>query len=418
MQNMVLSQRTEPQFSQPVRQIVLMLIVLGLTAALGVLVFPTVEKIFLASPYLKIFILFVFFVGVVACFWQVLTLIACVNWIEGFALDRPGHEFTKAPRLLAPLAAMLSERRARRALTSTSTRSILDSVSQRIEEQRDLTRYLINLLIFLGLLGTFFGLATVVPAVVDTIRSLAPKEGQSAMASFDELMHGLEGQLGGMGTAFGSSLLGLSGSLVVGLLELLASHAQNRFYRELEEWLSSITKLGVTGVDPEEALTAANVLMVIGQTAEQIDQLRDVVEQGAARSGETEQRIVELAELLAAQKPVQVDNGLLQRIAEGQEKMAALLAAPAPRAEGMDRALLERIALSQERVAAALQTRAQEGTGGLDAETRARLRSIDTQVLRILEDLGAGRQDLVTEIRQDIAGLADALRAMAARGRY
>ncbi|MFO1141741.1 MAG: biopolymer transporter ExbB [Amaricoccus sp.] len=421
---MVLSQRTEPQFSQPVRQIVLMLIVLGLTAALAVLVFPTVEKIFLASPYLKIFILFVFLIGVLACFWQVLTLIASVNWIEGFALDRPGHEFTKAPRLLAPLAAMLSERRARRALTSTSTRSILESVSQRIEEQRDLTRYLINLLIFLGLLGTFFGLATVVPAVVDTIRSLAPKEGQSAMASFDTLMHGLEGQLGGMGTAFGSSLLGLSGSLVVGLLELFASHAQNRFYRELEEWLSSITKLGVTGVDPEEALTAANVLMVIGQTAEQIDQLREVVEQGATRSGETEQRIIELAELLAAQKPVQVDNGLLQRIAEGQEKMAALLAAQpaptqAPRAEGMDRALLERIALSQERVAAALQARAQEGGGsGLDAETRARLRSIDTQVLRILEDLGAGRQDLVTEIRQDIAGLADALRAMAARGRY
>ena len=124
------------------------------------------------------------------------------------------------------------------------------------------------------------------------------------MASFDTLMHGLEGQLGGMGTAFGSSLLGLSGSLVVGLLELFASHAQNRFYRELEEWLSSITKLGVTGVDPEEALTAANVLMVIGQTAEQIDQLRDVVEQGATRSAETEPRIVELGEILAAQKPV------------------------------------------------------------------------------------------------------------------
>jgi hypothetical protein len=417
---MVLTHRTEPQFSQPVRQIVMMLIVLGLTAALGVLVFPTVEKIFLASPYLKIFILFVFFVGVVACFWQVLTLIACVSWIEGFALDRPGHEFTKAPRLLAPLAAMLSGRAARRGLTSSSTRSILESVGTRIEEQRDLTRYLINLLIFLGLLGTFFGLATVVPAVVDTIRSLAPKEGQSAMASFDTLMHGLEGQLGGMGTAFGSSLLGLSGSLVVGLLELFASHAQNRFYRELEEWLSSITKLGITGVDPEEALTAANVLMVIGQTAEQIDQLREVVEQGATRSAETERRIAELGEIIAAQKPVPVDNGLLERIAAGQEKMAALLAA-GPRAEaGHDRALLERIALAQERVAGALAARHAEGAGGggIDAETRARLRSIDTQVLRILDDLSAGRQDLVTEIRQDIAGLAEALRSMAARGRY
>ena len=415
LQKMVLAHRTEPQFSQPVRQIVMMLVVLGLTVAIAVLIYPTVQAIFVATPYLKIFILLVFVVGVLACFWQVLTLIASVSWIEGFALDRPGHEFTKAPRLLAPLAAMLSERRARRALTSTSTRSILDSVGTRIEEQRDLTRYIVNLLIFLGLLGTFFGLATVVPAVVDTIRSLAPKEGQGAMESFDALMGGLEGQLGGMGTAFGSSLLGLSGSLVVGLLELFAGHAQNRFYRELEEWLSSITKLGITGVDPEEALTAANVLTVIGQTAEQIDQLREVVEQGAARSAETEARVVELAEILAAQKPVAVDNGLLERIAAGQERMASLLATPRP--DGHDRALLERIALAQERVATALDERDDDG-GGIDAETRARLRSIDTQVLRILEDLSAGRQDLVTEIRQDIAGLAEALRALVARGRY
>ncbi|HRO11744.1 biopolymer transporter ExbB [Amaricoccus sp.] len=416
---MVLSQTAEPHFSQPVRQIVLMLIVLGLTAALAVLIFPVVQEIFLASPYLKIFILLVFFVGVLACFWQVFTLITSVSWIEGFAIDRPGHEFTRPPRLLAPLAVLLSGRRARRSLTSTSTRSILESVATRIEEQRDLTRYIINLLIFLGLLGTFYGLATVVPAVVNTIRSLAPQEGQSAVDSFDSLMHGLEGQLGGMGTAFGSSLLGLSGSLVVGLLELFASHAQNRFYRELEEWLSSITKLGVTGVEPEEALTAANVLTVIGQTAEQIDQLREVVEQGVARSAETETRIGELATLLARPPAPAVDNALLERIAAGQERMVQLLAAQ-PRGEGHerhDRLLLERIAQAQERMVAVLGARDEEG-GGIDAETRSRLRSIDTQVLRILEDLSAGRQDLVTEIRQDIAGLAEALRQVAARGRY
>jgi len=384
---MALISQAEPQFSQPVRQIVMMLVVLGLTAAVAVLIFPTVMQIFLASPWLKIFILLVFVIGVLACFWQVFTLISSVSWIEGFALDRPGHEFTKAPRLLAPLASMLSERRARRALTSSSTRSILETVATRIEEQRDLTRYIISLLIFLGLLGTFYGLATVVPAVVDTIRSLAPQEGQSAMVAFDGLMRGLEGQLGGMGTAFGSSLLGLSGSLVVGLLELFASHAQNRFYRELEEWLSSITKIGIAGVEPEEALTAANVLTVIGQTAEHIDALRETVELGVQRAAETEARIGELARLLAAPPPPPVDN-----------------------------ALLERIAASQERVATMLEARGQE-TGGMDAETRARLRSIDTQVLRILEDLAAGRQDLVAEIRQDIAGLTEALRAAAARGR-
>jgi hypothetical protein len=387
---MELRHRAEPQFSQPVRQIVMMLIVLGLTAAVAVMLFPKIGQIFLASPYLKIFIVFVFFIGVAACFWQVVTLISAVNWIEGFAVDRPGHEFTQAPRLLAPLASLLANRRARKSLTSSSTRSILETVATRIEEQRDLTRYIISLLIFLGLLGTFYGLATVVPAVVDTIRSLAPKEGQSAMESFDNLMGGLEGQLGGMGTAFGSSLLGLAGSLVVGLLELFASHAQNRFYRELEEWLSSITKLGIAGVEPEEALTAANVLTVIGQTTEQIDALRAVVEQGTARSADMETKLAALVDLLAAPKP-----------------------APPP---AVDNAMLERIAVAQERVAALIESRDAEA-GGLDAETRARLRSIDIQVLRILDDLAAGRQDLVTEIRQDIAGLADALRAVAARGR-
>jgi len=385
---MAFSQQTDPQFSQPIRQIVMMLIVLGLVIAGSWLIYPAVAPVFLASPYLNGFIFFVFVVGVAACFWQVFTLVASVSWIENFVVDRPGHEFTKAPRLLASLAALLSQRRARRALTASSSQSILDSVGTRVEEQRDLTRYLINLLIFLGLLGTFYGLATVVPAVVDTIRSLAPQEGQSAIEVFDNLMSGLEEQLSGMGTAFASSLLGLAGSLVVGLLELFASHAQNRFYRELEEWLSSITKIGLVGIEGEEALTAANVLAVIGQTAEQIDGLREVVEQGVARTAQTETRLSELAEVLAAPQPAPVDN-----------------------------ALLERIAASQERVAALLEARDEDG-GGMDAETRARLRSIDTQVLRILEDLAAGRQDLVTEIRHDIAGLTEALRAAAGQRRY
>ena len=291
-------------------------------------------------------------------------------------------------------------------------------MATRIEEQRDLTRYIINLLIFLGLLGTFYGLATVVPAVVNTIRSLAPQEGESAAQGFDALMQGLEGQLGGMGTAFGSSLLGLSGSLVVGLLELFASHAQNRFYRELEEWLSSITKIGVTGVDPEEALTAANVLTVIGQTAEQIDQLREVVEQGVDALGGDRG-----ADRRAGGAPRRAEGGRRSttRSSSASPPGRSGWRSSSPRSRGQDghdRVLLERIAQAQERMVAALGAREDDGGGGIDAETRARLRSIDTQVLRILEDLSAGRQDLVTEIRQDIAGLAEALRAVAARGRY
>lgn len=379
--------RAEPQFSQPVRQIVMMLVVLGLTIAGGILIYPTVAGVFLASPYLNGFIGLVFLIGVAACFWQVTTLIASVSWIEGFAIERPGHDFTRAPQLLASLAALLSERRARKALTSTSTRSILDSVATRLDEQRDLTRYLINLLIFLGLLGTFYGLATVVPAVVETIRSLSPQEGEGAIEVFDNLMSGLEGQLSGMGTAFASSLLGLAGSLVVGLLELFCGHGQNRFYRELEEWLSSITKLGVAGIDREEPLSAEALFSVMEQTTLQIDGLREVVEQAVARSARVETRL---------------------------EALVAALADPQTRAAERD--ILERMVVAQEKVAAMLAARDEE-TGRLDAETRARLRSIDTQVLRILEDMAAGRQELVSEMRQDSASLAEALRAFGARSR-
>ncbi|TPE53857.1 biopolymer transporter ExbB [Amaricoccus solimangrovi] len=373
-----------PRFSQPVRQIVMMLIVLGLVAALAVLLFPQVKPVFLASPWLNGFIGCVFVIGVASCFWEVGTLIASVSWIEGFALDRPGHEFTKAPGLLAPLAAMLSERRARRALTSTSSRSILDSVATRLDEQRDLTRYLINLLIFLGLLGTFYGLATVVPQVVNTIRSLAPEPGQDAVNVFDRLMSGLEGQLGGMGTAFASSLLGLAGSLVVGLLDLFTGHGQGRFYRELEEWLSSITKVGLPGMEGDE-VNAGNVLAVLEHTAGQIESLREMIERMVARAEESDARVSALAEAMAA-----------------------------PEARAADRAVMERIAAAQERVASLLSAR-DEDTGRLDAETRARLRSIDTQVLRILEDLSAGRQDLVTEMRQELATLTEALRHLGPR---
>ena len=378
---MIQDRRTEPQFSQPVRQIVMMLIVLGLASAVAILLYPTISGVFLASPYLNSFIVFVFLIGVGACVWQVMALIAAVSWIEGFAGDRPGRG--RAPTMLAPLAALLAERRSRQALSSGSTRSILDSVATRIEEQRDLTRYLINLLIFLGLLGTFYGLATVVPAVVETIRSLAPKEGDSAVTVFDNFMSGLEGQLAGMGTAFASSLLGLSGSLIVGLLDLFSSHGQNRFYRELEEWLSSFTKLGITGVDADEALTPAALLGVIEQTALQIDQLREVVERATARAEETDMRIEALAGLIASPERLEESRRLQERLVASQEQVAAML------------------------------TARDEEAGRLDAETRARLRSIDTQVLRILEDMAAGRQDLVAEIRGDVAGLTEALRGLA-----
>ena len=276
--------KSDPHFTQPVRQILMMLmfvVMVGIGAFLG---YQSLLPIFMANVALNGFITFVFIFGIIACFWQVFTLVSSVSWIEGFALDRPGHEFVEPPGLLAPLAHLLRKRGARTSLTSSSTQSIQDSVATRLDEGREITRYVINLLIFLGLLGTFYGLATTVPAVVDTIRSLAPQEGASSMDVFDNLMTGLERQLGGMGTAFGSSLLGLAGSLVVGLLDLLAGRGQNRFYRELEEWLSSITRIGVaTGEVDTGAVENFAIADMLEHTTYQIENLHDLFRQSQER---------------------------------------------------------------------------------------------------------------------------------------
>src|SRR6056297_1644923 len=269
-------ERTEaPRFSRPVRQIVQMLVVLALVGAGSWAIWPNVSPVFLANPFLNGMIAAVFVVGVVACFLQVFTLMSSVRWIKEFA--RSGQAAGEAPRLLAPLAALLRSRGAHRKITSASAASMLDSVATRIEEAREITRYLVSLLIFLGLLGTFYGLATVVPGVVETIRSLAPQDGEGGVEIFNRLMSGLEVQLEGMGTAFSSSLLGLAGSLVVGLLELFAARGQNRFYRELEEWLSSITRLGFASGETELSGETGAMVAVLDQMAEQMDQMREAL---------------------------------------------------------------------------------------------------------------------------------------------
>ncbi|GAB1364845.1 hypothetical protein MASR1M32_40810 [Rhodobacter sp.] len=259
-------------------------------------------------------------------------------------------------------------------------------MAQRVDEARDITRYLINLLVFLGLLGTFWGLATTVPAVVDTIRSLAPGEGESGLDVFGKLMSGLESQLGGMGTAFSSSLLGLAGSLVVGLLELFAGHGQNRFYRELEEWLSSITRIGLgTEGDTDQSAVA----QVLDHMAGQMESLQELyVQSDIARVG-VEERLTALAQA--------VDR--LAARAEADQTQSSQQAVALT-------AVMTRLAEGQERLIAAMTA----AENGVDVESRMRLRSIDTQLLRILEELSAGRQETVADLRSDMAGLITAIR--------
>ena len=368
--------KSDPHFTQPVRQILMMLmfvVMVGIGAFLG---YQSLLPIFMANVALNGFITFVFIFGIIACFWQVFTLVSSVSWIEGFALDRPGHEFVEPPGLLAPLAHLLRKRGARTSLTSSSTQSIQDSVATRLDEGREITRYVINLLIFLGLLGTFYGLATTVPAVVDTIRSLAPQEGASSMDVFDNLMTGLERQLGGMGTAFGSSLLGLAGSLVVGLLDLLAGRGQNRFYRELEEWLSSITRIGVaTGEVDTGAVENFAIADMLEHTTYQIENLHDLFRQSQERRSETDDRVARLTQVV-------------ERLAESTAH-----------SQGNGDKLVEQIAYGQKQMVDALRTGQSDEVW--DAEAKMRLRNIDTQLLRILEEMTAGRQDAVSDLRSD-----------------
>jgi hypothetical protein len=291
---------------------------------------------------------------------------------------------TKPPLLLAPLATLLRQRGKRMQISQSAARSMQDMVAQRIDEAREITRYIVNVLIFLGLLGTFYGLATTVPALVETIRGLAPQEGEGGVEVFTRLMTGLQSQLGGMGVAFASSLLGLTGSLIVGLLELLAGHGQNRFYRELEEWLSTITRVGLAGAEggsPEQVLVNG----IIDQMSEQMESLQLMLTQ---------------SDISRAASDAQT-----ARLADAVDKLAS-------RESDGTAAALNRVADGQERLIEMLEAREAPAGAGLDAESRMRLRSIDVQMLRILEEISAGRQESMTELRLDLAGLKQALYAM------
>lgn len=375
-------------FSQPIRQIVYMLAVLVAVGAGVYVAYPAMAPIFSASPWLNGTIIFVFVLGVLACFAQVFQLFSSVSWIEGFAQQRLGHDLTKAPGLLAPLAGLLRSRGARTQISTSSSRSILESVGARMEEARDITRFIVNMLIFLGLLGTFYGLATTVPAVVDTIRSLNPSDDEGGVAVFTRLIGGLEDQLAGMGTAFASSLLGLAGSLVVGLLELFAGHGQNRFYREMEEWLSTITRVGFVGGDGEETIDQYSLAAVLDHMNYQMETLQEMYQKAEVARVETDQKIGSLADAISAMS-TRVESGgatadALNRVAQGQEHIVTVLQGSSGGG----------------------------GEGGLDAESRMRIRSIDVQLLKIFEEMAAGRQSAMDDLRGDIGSLTRALRQL------
>lgn len=376
----------ELRFSQPIRQVLLMLSVLVLTSLGTVVAAPRVMAVFTANLWLNGFILFVFFVGLISCFVQVVQLIKSVRWIEEF-VNKTDKGAVKAPQLLAPLAALLRSRGTSIQISSSSSQSILESVSTRVEEAREITRYIVNLLIFLGLLGTFYGLATTVPALVETIRSLAPQEGETGFEVFTRLMSGLEGQLSGMGVAFASSLLGLAGSLVVGLLELFAGQAQNRFYRELEEWLSTITSFNLTVDDRNSSAENIALMGIFERLGNQLQLMEQILNKD------------QTAKVLTNHDLADMQDKFIKNIEENRSNTNVLL---------------ESFNQSQKQIVDFLKSK-ETTEGGIDAESRMRLRSIDVQMLHISEEIAVGRQEAIKAIREEIANLASSIQSNSAQ---
>src|ERR1700726_930153 len=225
------------KLSSPRIFLVRMMVFLVLCALVVVILYKQIAIAFVSNVGLNTVIILVLVIGIMLTFRQVIRLFPEVNWVNGFRLADPGLAVERPPVLLAPMASILGDRMGRMAISSAMMRGILDSIATRLDEARDISRYLTGLLVFLGLLGTFWGLIVTVGSVGGVINTL--KVGGDAQSTFDSLREGLAAPLSGMGISFSSSLFGLAGSLVLGFLDLQASPAQNRFYTELEDWLST-----------------------------------------------------------------------------------------------------------------------------------------------------------------------------------
>ena len=256
-----------------------MLVFLVLCALIVVVLYKQIWAAFLANPGLNSVIILVALIGIMLSFRQVIRLFPEVNWVNGFRIADPGLAVARPPVLLAPMATILGDRVGRMAISAQIMRSLLDSIATRLDEARDLSRYMTSLLIFLGLLGTFWGLIETVGSVGKVIDGL--KVGGDAGAIFDSLKEGLAAPLGGMGISFSSSLFGLAGSLILGFLDLQTSQAQNRFYIDLEDWLSTTVRdLGVEG-------DLRNVGAPAGEFRVAIERLKETIGEAGAGKGAT-----------------------------------------------------------------------------------------------------------------------------------
>lgn len=390
--------------NRPERYLKRMGFFVGAVAVLFVLLFGPLKAAFLANPALNGVILVTLLIGIAFVFRQVLTLRPEIEWVEAYragpgaapvADEEPGTapEESPQPVLLAPMAAMLGERGTGVRLSTLSMRSLLDSIGARLDEGREISRYLVGLLIFLGLLGTFWGLLGTISAIGETIRSLSVATTDLALM-FDDLKRGLEAPMGGMATAFSSSLFGLAGSVILGFLDLQAGQAQSRFYNDLEEWLSTVSELSLAAPGGLEAAgpgASSYVAALLEQSADSLDKLEGVVARSEDGRNEMRHALLRLSEQLAGlADQMQAGHKLMGEMAEGQQKLGAAVAAVAEGAAGPG--------------------------GGLDDATKTHLRNIDVHLKSLLDEQAKGRREATEALRQEIKLLARTLAKALDRG--
>jgi hypothetical protein len=342
---------------------------------------------FLANPMLNGLILAVLLLGIGFSVRQVVGLNAEVNWIDSFRRDQPSLAVQALPRLLAPMATMLGERQGQLSLSALSMRTLLDGIGARLDESRDISRYLIGLLIFLGLLGTFWGLLQTIFSVGAVVQGLSVGDGNVA-AIFSDLKAGLQAPLTGMGTAFSSSLFGLAGSLVLGFLDLQSSQAQNRFFNDLEEWLSSLTRLSsASALGDGGQSVPAYVNALLEQTADSLENLQRTMARGEESRMTADGNMLDLTQKLATlSDQMRAEQGLLVKLVENQADLKPVLqrlAEPPPTADT-----------------------------GFDDATRAHIRNMDVHLMRLLEESVSGRNQMVTDLRSEIKLLARTIAAL------
>jgi hypothetical protein len=271
-----------------------MLVFVTLALFLALILYEPIVNAFMANPGLNALILGVLVIGTVLAFRQVVRIFPEVRWVNGFRVADPGLTLRDPPVMLAPMAALLGDRLGAAPISTMTMRSILDSIGTRLDEARDIGRYLTGLLVFLGLLGTFWGLLETVSSIGGVIQSL--NVGNEAGVIFEDLKNGLAAPLAGMGISFSSSLFGLAGSLVLGFLDLQAGQAQNRFHNELEDWLAAV--VASAGGAPVE-VDADGLAVAPPRNAELTDTLerltRALQESGAPNRGSA-QAMAHLAE--------------------------------------------------------------------------------------------------------------------------